>query len=195
MSFKSKIDKIYKVRDPVHGFVKLDAQEMDIIDSPVYQRLRRIRQLSLTEMVYPGANHTRFEHSLGVVQLASEMFDNVTADEDNLKRLGITRDHLKRPRKIIRLAALLHDIGHAPFSHAGEGVMPLLPVKHPRYKKDKFERYKHEDYSIEAVKLLFRDYIENHPCCNMLDIKAEEVAALLGDKSTPPTRTTLIGRI
>ena len=93
MSLKSKIDKVYKVRDPVHGFVKLDAQEMDIIDSPIYQRLRRIRQLSLTEMVYPGANHTRLEHSLGVVPLASEMFDNVTADEDNLKRLGIIREN------------------------------------------------------------------------------------------------------
>ncbi|MCL2368436.1 MAG: HD domain-containing protein, partial [Oscillospiraceae bacterium] len=178
MSLKPKKDKIYKVRDPVHGFVKLDAQEMDIVNSPVYQRLRRIRQLSLTEMLYPGANHTRFEHSLGVLQLASEMFDHITADEGNLDRLGIKRKDLERPRKMIRLAALLHDIGHAPFSHAGEGVMPLLPENHLRYKEGKQERYEHEDYSIAAIKWIFRDYIDKNPTCDTLGIKAEDVAAL-----------------
>ena len=75
----TKWDKKYKVRDPVYGFVKLDAQEMEIVNSPYFQRLRRIKQLSLTDMVYPGANHTRFEHSLGVVQMASDMFDNIVS--------------------------------------------------------------------------------------------------------------------
>ena len=60
-----------KIRDVVYGFVALDEQESQIIDHPVYQRLRRIRQLSLTDMVYPGATHNRFEHSIGVMQMAS----------------------------------------------------------------------------------------------------------------------------
>ena len=64
-----------KIRDVVYGFVILDEQECAIIDHPVFQRLRRIRQLSLTDMVYPGATHTRFEHSIGVMQMATDMFD------------------------------------------------------------------------------------------------------------------------
>jgi len=189
---KSKIDKEYKIRDPVYGFVKLDAQEMDIINSSFYQRLRRIRQLSLTEMVYPGANHTRFEHSLGVVQMATEMFDNIAGQKHNREKLGVEWDDLKRTKKIIRLAALLHDIGHAPFSHAGESSMPLLLPKHPKYKMGEVKRYEHEDYSIAAIKLVFRDYIENHRFGEALGIKAEDVTSLLGDESVPPTRTSII---
>jgi len=192
MPIKSKLDKEYKVRDPIYGFVKLDSQEMDIINDPLFQRLRRIRQLSLTEMVYPGANHTRFEHSLGVVQMASEMFCNIVSQNHSLNKLGIKLKDLERPKKIIRLAALLHDIGHAPFSHSGEEAMPFLPTKHPRYEADGKKRYEHEDYSIEAIKLIFRDYIENHPQGEALGIKAEDITALMGDKSVPPTRTSLI---
>ena len=58
-------EKRYVIRDPVHGFIEIDEWERDIINHPVFQRLRRIKQLGLTDMVYPGATHTRFEHSLG----------------------------------------------------------------------------------------------------------------------------------
>ncbi len=192
MSVPSKIEKIYKVRDPIYGFVKLDAQEMDIVNSEYYQRLRRIKQLSLTDMVYPGATHTRFEHSLGVVQMASDMFDSIVGKAANLKRLELDEKSLPRIRKIIRLAALLHDVGHAPFSHAGEGSMPFLLKSDKRYEAGKNRRYEHEDYSIAATKFVFRDYIENHRIGESLGIKAEDVTGLLGDKTVPPTRTSLI---
>lgn len=192
MPVLSKMDKEYKVRDIIYGFVKLDAQEMDIINSPYYQRLRRIRQLSLTEMVYPGSNHTRFEHSLGVVQMATEMFDNIISQKHSREKLGVEREALKRTRKIIRLAALLHDIGHAPFSHAGEGSMPFLPPGHPRYELGGAKRYEHEDYSIAAIKTVFKDSIEKHCLGEALGIKAEDITALLGDKTIPPTRTSII---
>ena len=192
MSIPSKLGKEYKVRDPIYGFVKLDAQEMEIVNSEYFQRLRRIRQLSLTDMVYPSANHTRFEHSLGVVQMASDMFDNIVSKAANRDRLGLQTGNLARLRKVIRLAALLHDIGHAPFSHAGEDSMPLLPKDHVRYKSDKALRYEHEDYSIAAVKFIFRDYIENHPLVKTEGIKAEEIASLLGDETVPPTWTSTI---
>jgi HD superfamily phosphohydrolase len=65
----------YEIRDPIHGFITVDEWEREIINSPIFQRLRRIRQLGWTEMVYPGANHTRFEHSLGVMHTATRMFD------------------------------------------------------------------------------------------------------------------------
>jgi HD superfamily phosphohydrolase len=188
----SKLDKEYKVRDLIYGFVKLNAQEMDIVNSPAFQRLRRIKQLALTDMVYPGASHTRFEHSLGVVQMATEMFDNIVSKESNLKRLQVSGDGLERIRKIIRLAALLHDIGHAPFSHTGEESMPLLPQNHPRYKSGDSKRYGHEDYSIAIIRYLYKELIENHQFGEELGIKVEDVTALLGDESVRPTRTTIL---
>ncbi len=96
-------------RDPVHGFVHLEGRECDVVDTPIFQRLRRIKQLALAHLVYPGAVHTRFEHTLGVVHVAGRMAD----------RLKIGTEQ----KRIIRLAALLHDIGHGPFSHPSEDVL------------------------------------------------------------------------
>src|ERR1035441_6433320 len=79
-------DKI--IRDPIHGFVKLSAWEQDVVDHRVFQRLRRIRQLALTDMVYPGASHTRFEHSLGVMQVATMMFDQLRPQFEELEELA-----------------------------------------------------------------------------------------------------------
>ncbi len=98
--------KVHKLRDPVHNFVHLREKEIKLIDTPVYQRLRRISQLAMANLVYPGALHTRFDHSLGVCHVAGLM-----AEE-----LGIEGDDLE----LVRLAALLHDLGHGPFSHVSE---------------------------------------------------------------------------
>ena len=98
------------IRDPIHGYIELDELTLSLVDSPPMQRLRRISQLGLSNLVYPGANHTRFEHSLGVMHLASILtsgIDTVSNDE---------KDELK-------VAALLHDMGHAPFSHVTEGLL------------------------------------------------------------------------
>ncbi len=99
------------VRDPVHGYIELDELALRLIDTPQVQRLRRIRQLGLSNMVYPGANHTRFEHSLGTMHLANSMKHNVYDDtvSDNLDELSA--------------AALLHDVGHPPFSHVTEDII------------------------------------------------------------------------
>jgi len=119
--------KLYEIRDPIHGFVTLSEWEWDIINHSAFQRLRRIRQLSMTDMVYPGAMHTRFEHSLGVMYVATRMFDSLVEREGEFLKgesLGFTDEGLRRDRVIVRLAALLHDCGHAPFSHAAENLMP-----------------------------------------------------------------------
>ena len=184
MRYNSKLDKEYKVRDPIYGFIRLDAQEMDIVNTPYFQRLRRIKQLSLTDMIYPGASHSRFEHSLGVMQMASDMFDNIVRKESNLRRLSLRSGSLDRSKKIIRLAALLHDIGHAPFAHAGEELMPCL--------SNSKIKYTHEDYSIAIIKLLFRGLIENHPFGENLGVKVEDVTLLLGDQTVPPTIISVI---
>ncbi len=122
---------IHEIRDPIHVFVRLDSHERKVLNSRPFQRLRHIHQLALTYLVYPGATHRRFEHSLGVMELAGRVFDvisnpeNVT-DEIRTSLPGITRDDDRRYwRRVIRMAALCHDVGHLPFSHAAE--KELLP--------------------------------------------------------------------
>ncbi|MHC1630934.1 MAG: HD domain-containing protein [Methanotrichaceae archaeon] len=97
------------ISDPIHGYVKLDDLAQDLADTPEMQRLRWIKQLGLANLVYPGANHTRFEHSLGAFYLAGLLADHLGLDEEK--------------RAEILAAALLHDVGHGPFSHATESVL------------------------------------------------------------------------
>lgn len=175
--------KLYEIRDAVHGFVQLDDQEWEIINHPAFQRLRRIKQLSLTDMVYPGATHTRFEHSIGVMQMATDIFESITgkqrAKELLRERYDFNESGVSRYRKIIRLAALLHDIGHTPFSHSGENAMPVKASG-----TDREVRYSHEEYSIAIIKHEFRTLIEDHPSSRSnYRITAEEVTALLGDRT------------
>ena len=97
------------IKDPVHGYVEVDDFALALLDSPALQRLRYIKQLGFSYLVYPGANHTRFEHSLGTMFLA-----DVAS-----RRFGLSDDE----RTLVVAAALLHDIGHGPFSHASEPLM------------------------------------------------------------------------
>src|SRR5713226_2872393 len=83
----------YRIRCPIHGFIRFSENERKLIDHWIFRRLRHIRQLALTEMVYPGATHTRFEHSLGVMELATRAFDQLAATrgallEANLKKVA-----------------------------------------------------------------------------------------------------------
>jgi uncharacterized protein len=120
---------INRIRCPIHGFIHYSDNEREIIDHPLFRRLRHIRQLALTEYVYPGATHTRFEHSLGVMEIATRAFDSLAARRGDLlekvfKTVSGFEDHpLEMARQVLRLAALLHDVGHASFSHAAEKVV------------------------------------------------------------------------
>ena len=102
-----------EIKDPVHGYVYITQAEKDIIDSYPMQRLRRLRQLAGSEYVYPGANHTRFEHSLGVMYLSGKALEN-----PNISRLVTDEES-----EVSRIAALLHDVGHGPFSHVFEQLL------------------------------------------------------------------------
>ena len=104
--------RMKSIKDPVHGYIEVDTTALTLLDSPLLQRLRYIRQLGFSYLVYPGANHTRFEHSLGTMHLAGVM----------CRQLGVTESD----RLLIVTAALLHDIGHGPFSHSIEPVMEEL---------------------------------------------------------------------
>jgi uncharacterized protein len=123
-------DPGFRVRCPIHGFIRFSRNERQVIDHRVFQRLRYIRQLALTELLYPGATHTRFEHSLGVMEVATQVFDRLAAKHGSvLESTFATVDAFRRmplaiARQAVRLAALLHDVGHAAFSHAAEDVIP-----------------------------------------------------------------------
>lgn len=122
---------LHEIRDPIHVFVRLDTDERTILDSRPFQRLRHIHQLGLTYLLYPAATHKRFEHSLGVMELAGRVFDVVTNPANisdsirkELPELSQS-DKLTYWRRVLRMAALCHDMGHLPFSHAAE--KELLP--------------------------------------------------------------------
>jgi len=99
------------IRDSVYGDIELSQFEVNIMDMPQFQRLRRIKQLGLINLVYPGATHSRFEHCVGTMHLGSKL-----AAELNLSQEEI---------ELVRTSALLHDIGHGPFSHVSEGVLSV----------------------------------------------------------------------
>ena len=109
-----------EITDPIHDFIRINKTERKIIDTSVFQRLRRIKQLSGAHLTYPGAQHTRFEHSLGVLHIAS-----MAGESLHSKELMSNEDVQN-----IRFAALLHDIGHGPFSHLFEEVLQRKKQNH-----------------------------------------------------------------
>ena len=119
--FLSAADK--KIYDSIHGFIRFDRVERKLIDSIPFQRLHYVHQLGIAYLVYPGATHSRFEHSLGVMELATRIFDKICKSPrpdvfQYVPRKG-SEEYLYW-KKVIRLAALCHDLGHPPFSHVAE---------------------------------------------------------------------------
>lgn len=155
----------HEIRDPIHVFIYLDSNERKVLDSRPFQRLRYIHQLALTYLVYPGATHKRFEHSLGVMELASRVFDVITAESnyhEAIREIIPPKDEMAYWRLVLRMAALCHDIGHLPFSHAAE--KELLPNGRT-----------HEDFTI--------DLIESKEMCQIWEnmrppLKSSDIAKL-----------------
>jgi len=138
------VKNIHEIRDPIHNFIRLDSNERKVLDSRPFQRLRYIHQLGLTYLLYPGATHRRFEHSLGVMELASRVYDVITNPailhdtvRDEVPQFN-SFNH-KYWRQVLRMAALCHDIGHLPFSHTAE--KELLP-----------EGWNHERITLEIIR-------------------------------------------
>jgi len=124
------------VNDPVYGFINIPSEIIyDIIEHRYFQRLRRIKQLGLTDYVYPGAVHTRFQHTLGAVHLLNSAISTLKS-----KGINITKEE----EDAVTLAILLHDIGHGPFSHTLENVI--------------IENYSHEDLSLLYMEALNKEF-------------------------------------
>ncbi len=109
------------INDPVYGFININSDLIfDLIEHPYFQRLRRIKQLGLTDLVYPGALHTRFHHALGAMHLMEQALNNLSS-----KGIEVS----EKEAEAAKVAILLHDIGHSPFSHALEHAI-LSNVRH-----------------------------------------------------------------
>jgi HD superfamily phosphohydrolase len=147
-----------EIRDPIHGTLSISKSETAVLDSPAFQRLRMIKQLGFSEFSFPGATHSRYIHSLGVSYLAGVAFDFIFKD------FTFSSPQKKRNfRQILRLAALLHDIGHGPLSHTTEEVMPPLSDLGVQVYQNKLamtgattnssdsRRANHEDYTIKFI--------------------------------------------
>lgn len=169
-----------RIRDPIHGTQRVTKSEIAVIDCRAVQRLRGIKQLGLADLAYPGATHTRYAHALGVMHLAGRMFDAVTLD------MWLDPADHHRLRTTVRLAALFHDLGHAPLSHSTELLMPpLAELKlgpwaggHPG------RRATHEDYTLaillsSGLSELVRERFDDQ------GVAVEDVASILSDH--PPS--------
>jgi HD superfamily phosphohydrolase len=169
-----------EIRDPIHGTLEICDEEAAILDSVAYQRLRQIKQLGFSEFSFPGATHNRYLHCIGASFVAAKMFDIV------FRNYKFSKPDVKRRfRQVLRLAVLLHDIGHGPLSHVTEEVMPKLKeLKVSAYKKlrkdlrfqkeDPDDQANHEDYTIKFVtdssltkiiKKNFKDFSPIHIAC------------------------------
>jgi uncharacterized protein len=166
----------HEFRDPIHSFIQVDSAERRVIDSVPFQRLRHIHQLAMTYLVYPSATHRRFEHSLGVMDLANRVYEIVTEPENVHPD---TRSVVHQPgspeysywQRAIRIAALCHDIGHLPFSHAAE--KELLP-----------HGWDHERLTVELIRSAAMQNIwqEVTP-----PLRADDIVKLaVGPKKAPP---------
>lgn len=113
-----------RIYDPVHHFIELTDAEARLLDSPVMQRLRRLRQLGLAYLAFPSAEHSRFSHALGALAMGTRAFDSLVRHGNEF---FVNAADAEYQRRLVRAALILHDIGHGPFSHACEAV---LGVRH-----------------------------------------------------------------
>ncbi len=165
----------FEIRDPIHGAVAVGVDERLVVDHPFVQRLRGIRQLGFSDLPFPGATHSRYAHSVGAFHLAGKAFDAAV-------RGSPLHGHprARELRTCLRLAALCHDLGHAPFSHAAEFAMPT--VGELRGGPPGGRQATHEDYTVAILcsSSLAQTINGNFP------FQPEHVASLVAPELPPP---------
>jgi uncharacterized protein len=157
------------IRDPLWNNIAVDPLAMQLIDSPAFQRLRYVRQLGLAFLVYPGATHSRFEHALGTYHLARRAL-SLLDERGSLRGIG------RELCLTIRIAALLHDIGHYPFSHALEEIGALH----------------HEEV---ARPLITQGAVAEALRSTIGDDTPDEIMALIGGTSRSPLQRLISGSL
>ncbi len=166
------------IMDPVHGGIALFKQEVDVVDHPLFQRLRNICQNDILSLVFPGATHSRFLHSIGTMHVCTRMMfsmvDAYVRDRKQRKRFDVTVVQLEAIQylsKVVRLGCLLHDIGHASFSHQFSKTQKMNElmsrpnrftqlwqgIEYDRLYPKQPESLEHEHYSIRCAHQIFED--------------------------------------
>jgi len=156
------------IHEPLYGTFEYKEPEVAVLDSSPIQRLKYIHQLGLSYQIFPGARHTRFEHTIGVVNIASKFL-----------RLLNKKGYLAvSDINTVRLSACLHDIGHGPFSHISENVMKIFPEMTEELNDEQFSNCKpHEILSYHIIKTkLFRDFLEDIQHRYNYDFDVDEIA-------------------
>lgn len=164
-----------ELRDPLWGPIAVSGGELAVIDTPAFQRLRRIKQLGFAEYVFPGAVHHRYLHSIGAMHVAGRLADQVLAGAP-----GLGDGERTRLRQLARLGALLHDIGHPPLSHAAEALLPdrsLLSIRGVPLGEG---RASHEDLTLKLVADSPLSEVLDDAFAH-LDIEAVDVAAIIAE--------------
>ena len=142
-------------RDPLYDYIQIDKGEswlLDLIDTPELQRLRYISQLGMSHVTYPGSTHSRFSHSLGVLHLMQQCISHL--------KQGYAEHFEQSEEDSLLAAALLHDIGHSPFSHATEGIFgnheerTLNIIKNPQSNIHKVLSGRNEDLVLKVAALI-----------------------------------------
>ncbi len=146
MSLDAPRETIVELRDPLHGPIGLSAAELDVVDAPHFQRLRRVKQLGFADMVFPGAVHNRYLHSIGAMHLAGRVFDRLA-----VRMEWLPAAERARLRQAVRFAALLHDIGHPPLSHAAEALLPDRSELAVPGREGATGRAGHEDMTLKLI--------------------------------------------
>jgi len=175
------------VRDPIHGWIKFSYEERCLIDSPLVQRLRHIGQLTSVNLVYPGGNNTRFEHSLGAMHLASMYADVIL---ESTLFVPLEPEEKVKLKQLLRVAALLHDIGHGPFSHSFDRtvykkIYPTLDTQ--KEKKEKKEK-KMDGHDLHRHYILQKDE-KIRDAIHKLDIEPLMVCNVWNGAPDPNTPT------
>lgn len=159
------------IRDPIHNIIEVDDDAMDVIDTIAFQRLRRIRQLGVAWLVYPAAEHSRFTHSIGVYGMSKRIMHNL---EKNSEVFKLDQEE----KNLVAFASLLHDIGHAPFSHAFETAIKNLGGN-----------FAHEDMSVKIIQ-------ECNEISSMLKKHGndfpEKVCQVIGNKYSNPHVASIV---
>ena len=139
-----------KICDPIHDYIHFNQEERTLIENSFFQRLRWIQQLGFVHYAFPAGVSNRFVHSLGVCDLAGQVFDSVFSKK-TIKDLNLSSKKKEEFKKILKFAGLLHDIGHGPLSHTSEGFMPQLKDLKIPFIDSTRKKARHEDYTVKII--------------------------------------------